>query len=71
MKLTKNQLQFIINNDVEQIVLYLRQDYGYSIIDAFGCIYNSEIYQKLTDTNTGLYLQSPDYIYDYLKEEIK
>lgn len=27
--------------------------------------------KKLTDTETGLYVQSPRYIYTYLKEEIE
>ena len=32
--------------------------------------YNSKIYQKLQDRKTGLYLYSPAYIYNYLKEEV-
>ncbi len=35
MRLNKNQLQFIINSDVEDMVKYLQEDYGYSTIDAF------------------------------------
>jgi len=70
MKLTKNQLQFVINCNVEQVVAYLQEDYDLSLIDAFDKVYNSRIYQKLINTNTGLYLQSPDYIYDYLKLEL-
>ena len=41
-----------------------------TILDAFDTIYNSRIYKKLIDTETGLYIQSPLYIYEYLKEEI-
>ena len=33
--------------------------------------YNSELYKKLCDPKTGLYFQSPLYVYDYLKTEIK
>ena len=71
MRLNKDQLQFIINSDVEEIVKYLQEDYGYSTIDAFDIIYNSEIYQKLLNTKTGLYLESPGYIYSYLQDELK
>lgn len=70
MKLTKNQLQFIINSDVEQMVKYLHDDFKLSTIDAFDKIYNSEIYQKLLNTKTGLYLESPAYIYSYLQDEL-
>lgn len=71
MGLNSTQLEFIINCDVEAIVKYLQEDYGYSIIDAFDKVYNSEIYQKLINTKTGLYIQSPGYIYSYLLDEIK
>lgn len=70
MRLNKNQLQFIINSDVEDMVKCLQEDYGYSTIDAFDKVYNSEIYQKLLNLRTGLYLESPGYIYSYLQEEI-
>ena len=71
MKLNENQFQFIINSNVEQIVFYLQEDYGLSVIEALDKIYNSKIYDKLQNPQTGLYLQSPDYIYDYLKAEIE
>ncbi|MCW4126854.1 hypothetical protein ONT16_00970 [Prevotella copri] len=70
MALEKKQIDFIINCDVEEIVSYLQEDYGMKILDAFDTVYNSNIYKKLIDTETGLYIQSPLYIYDYLKEEI-
>lgn len=70
MKLCHNEIEFIINCDVEKIVSLLQEDYGMTILDAFDTIYNSKIYKKLIDTETGLYIQSPLYIYEYLKEEI-
>ena len=70
MRLTKKQQQFIINSDVEEIVLLLQKEYHLSLIDAFEKVYTSQIYEKLTNIKTGLSLQSPAYIYDYLKEEI-
>lgn len=70
MKLTKNQIQFIINCDVEEIVSLLQEDYNLSLIDAFGIVYNSDLYNKLVDLKNGLYIQSPLYQYEYLKDEI-
>ena len=70
MRLTNAQLQFIINSDVERMVQYLMEDKGMTIINALDVIYNSNIYQKLQDRKTELYLYSPAYIYDYLKEEV-
>ncbi len=70
MKLDSKKIEFIINCDVEEIISFLQEDYGLNMLDAFDTIYNSKIYKKLTDTETGLYIQSPLYIYEYLKEEI-
>lgn len=70
MALEKKQINFIIDCDVEEIVSLLQEEYGMKILDAFNTVYNSNIYKKLIDTETGLYIQSPLYIYEYLKEEI-
>ncbi len=70
MKLDRKKIEFIQNCDVEEIVSLLQEDHGMDILEAFDTIYNSKIYQKLIDTETGLYIQSPLYIYEYLKEEI-
>lgn len=69
MRLSKNKFQFIVNSDVELLVSYLQEDNGMTLLEAFDAVYTSAIYEKLTNPNTGLYLQSADYIYDYLKEE--
>ena len=71
MRLTKNQFQFIVNSDVETMVLYLQEENDMPILEAFDKVYNSQTYRKLADAKTGLYLQSADYIYDYLCDEIK
>lgn len=71
MNITQEQFQFIINSDVEQLVCRLQEDTGMSFSEAFGRVYNSEIYKKLLNENTGFYLQSSDYIYDYLYEELR
>ena len=70
MKLTKNQFQFIVNSDVEMLVLYLQSEQNMSLLEAFDRVYNSRVYEKLMDARTGLYLQSAEYIYDYLCEEL-
>ncbi len=66
MKLTKHQIEFIINSDVEMIVSYIMEDEGLSILEAFDKMYNSPIYTKLVDVKTGLYIQSPAYIYSLM-----
>jgi len=68
--LTENQYQFITNCVVEDLVAILHQEYGFPLIDSFGMVYNSEIYQKLINRATGLYLYSPYYTFEYLRKEL-
>ena len=70
MSITQDQLQFIVNSDVEHIVSRLQSEKGMPLDEVFSCVYNSNTYKKLLNVDTGLYLQSADYIYDYLKEEL-
>lgn len=39
--------------------------------DALDTLYNSETYEKLSDPRSGLYFQSPGYVYDFLDKEIE
>lgn len=70
MNTNRDQRQFIINCDVEELVALLQADYHMSVIEAFDKVYNSELYSKLIDIKTGLYIQSPLYQYEYLKAEL-
>ena len=71
MKLDNKKIEFIINCDIEEMASLLQEEYGMDLLKAFDTIYNSKIYQKLTNTETGLYIQSPLYMYYYLKEELE
>lgn len=42
-----------------------------SVEDALDMLYNSETYRFLSQKKTGLYFQSPKYVYTYLEEEIR
>ncbi|WP_455101281.1 hypothetical protein [Prevotella denticola] len=71
MKITKRQLDFIINSDVEELVSMLQKKCQMPLTASFDHVYNSKTYQSLLNVRTGLFLQSPEYIYPYLKEELK
>ena len=38
--------------------------------EAMNKFYNSEVFEKLIDKETGLYLESPEYVYDLFKDEM-
>ena len=49
-----------------QMVQILVEEQGYDLESAFDRIYTSPIYEKLSDTDTGLFFQSPRYVLSYL-----
>lgn len=48
----------------------LTKDFNMTITEALDAMYGSETYSKLCDPNTGLYFQSSQYVYSYLKNEL-
>lgn len=68
--MTKEQInRYLVNRTVDKMTEFLVQDYQISLSNALDFIYNSDTYQKLEDKDTGLYTQSPAYIYELLKQE--
>ena len=62
--MTKEQInKYLTNRAVDKMTEYLMQ--------ALDFIYNSDTYQKLNDKETGLYVESPAYIYQLLDREYK
>ena len=66
-----NDVEYQIECTTRDLASYLVKDFSFSIEQALRSVYNSETYKKLCDPKTGLYFQSPLYVYDYLKNEIK
>ncbi len=60
---------YLINKAVDEMVGYFIEDHHVGISEALDTVYNSETYSKLTDEQTGLYSQSPAYVYELLDEE--
>ena len=68
--MSENEFQFVMDCDVETLVAFLQEDYDMPLSDAFEKVYSSKVFEKLKDRQTGLYLQSPAYIYGFLREEM-
>ena len=67
--MSEQQINFMIAYTVDRMTEFLIEDYQLSIPQALSVIYHAEIYQKLLQTETGLYAQSPSYVYELLEEE--
>lgn len=55
---------------VRDLVVMLAEEYEMPLHEALDCLYNSETYAKLKDERTGLYFQSPVYVYGFLRKEM-
>lgn len=53
------------------VVRYLVERDNKALTEAILTFYNSETYEKLEDLETGLYIESPAYVYELLKSELR
>lgn len=60
----------LIEYIVQDIVDMLATDQNIEYDEAMNKFYNSEVFEKLQDKETGLYLESSEYIYDLFKDEM-
>lgn len=58
-------IEYHIQDIIEYIVIDLNIEYD----KAIQLFYNSQTFDKLTDIETGLYLESPAYIYGIFQDE--
>ena len=65
----QQQQDFLIAYTVDRMTEFLIEDYQMPIASALQFIYNSDTYQKLTQTDNGLYGQSASYVYELLNRE--
>lgn len=62
--------KFLIDSLTKNLVLKVMNDFGYSITVAMDVVYNSQLYDKILDLETGLYYQSAGYNYELLRHEL-
>ena len=70
-KLTPEQRQLLKDELSVEIAGFLVDDYKYSPEEAIDVLFTSETFDRLQDDATGLYYQSPGYVYSFLQNELK
>ncbi|MBB6713116.1 hypothetical protein [Clostridium gasigenes] len=60
----------LIEGIIQELVKNLYEDKQIEIEKAMNIVYNSIIFEKVGDIETGLYRESASYIYELLKDEI-
>jgi len=67
----KAETKFLIDTLTKNLVLKVMEEYGFSVTEAMDVVYNSQLYEKILDQETGLYYQSAGYNYELLRHELR
>jgi hypothetical protein len=70
-RLTPSQIQLLKDDLCTELATYLADDYHCTPQEAIEMLYTSETFERLQDNSTGLYYQSPGYVYSFLQNELK
>ena len=65
------ETRFLIDSLVEQLTLMAMDEYKLPMLKALELVYNSQLYDKIVDLETGLYYQSARYNYELLRHEVR
>ena len=60
--------QYLVEGITKDIITYLMKDMNLDISSAIDLFYNSKTYQMLCNPETGLYIESPKYVYEVFKD---
>ena len=70
MILTDSQIKMMQEDMSASLVQMLMVQMNYSMDEALDTLYNSDTFSRLQDSRTGLYYQSPGYVYSFLDNEL-
>lgn len=62
---------YMVECNARDIALMLMEEKNVSVEEALRLLYSSKTFENLKNKNTGLYFQSPGYIYEHLRRELK
>ena len=62
--------EYLVECMERDIIVMLIEKRGMTMSKAFDAFYNSETHEKLNDARSGLYFQSPGYVYSFIDNEI-
>jgi hypothetical protein len=60
----------LIEGVIQDLVKFLCEETNMPIEEALEMVYNSIVFEKLSQADTGLYRESSSYVYELLKDEI-
>lgn len=70
MNVSPREFKYMKEHVTKCLISMLMEREKVSLREAFDIVYNSDTFAKLSDPETGLYFQSPGYVYSYLESEM-
>ena len=69
MNVTESQFRYLKEALSKDLIAMLMERKNMSMEEAFRYYYASDTFKKISDSNTGLFFQSPGYVFSYLEDE--
>lgn len=66
-----NTFDFLVEYITARVVGWIMRDQNLGLEEALVLFHNSETCEKLCEKHTGLYIESPGYVYEVLNEEFR
>lgn len=66
-----NNFNFLVEYITTRVVEWIMRDEETDLVDALLLFHNSETFEKLCDRGTDIYIESPAYIYQIYKDEMR
>lgn len=70
MKLTNAQIKIMQEDLAAQLIDMLIKEQNMPMQEALDVFYNSDTYMNLANPQTGLFYQSPGYVFTFFKNEL-
>lgn len=61
--------EVLMEYNTQDIIEFIVMDFGVEYDEAMKLFYSSEIFEKLRNSETGLYLESPAFVYGLFQDE--
>lgn len=71
MNVSEQEFLFMVESITSDLIQLLMDREHYTLPQAVDAVYNSNIYEALQRSTSGLYSQSSGYVYRYLEKELK
>ena len=71
MNIEEKDFEFMVDIMTRDLISLMMERHNMDMKSAFDIFYNSDTYAALNRPESGLYFQSPNYVYSILENELK